>query len=110
MDEETARLTAQVKTLSESVELMLQRFEQLFSMQRERGEAMHQSEQERLLVLSQLVEQAKESNEQYEIAREGLVQALDQLDGATDDIASATAGLLTLQQQVNQEEANQSEQ
>ncbi len=100
----------QVKTLAESVNLVLTRFEQLFQMQKERGEAMHQSEQERLLVLSQLVEQAKEANEQYEIAREGLVQALDQLDAATDDITNATAGLLTLQQQVNQDEANQQEQ
>jgi len=96
---------AQVKTLAESVNLVLTRFEQLFQMQKERGEAMHQTEQERLTVLSQLVQQAQAANEQYEIAREALVQALDQLDAATDDITNATAGLLTLQQQVNAEEA-----
>lgn len=108
MDEELiAKLIAQIKTLSESVDLVLQRFEQLFSMQRERGEAMHQTEQERLTVLHQLVEQAQNSNEQYEIAREAMVQSLDQLDAATDDIARATAGLLTIQQQQNAEAAAQ---
>lgn len=95
----------QVKTLAESVNLVLTRFEQLFSLAKERMEAQHQLIQEVLTALSQQVEESKQANENYEVAREGLVQALDQLDGATDDIANATAGLLTLQQQANAENA-----
>ena len=95
----------QVKTLAESVNLVLTRFEQMYQLQKERGEAMHQTIQEVLTVLSQLEERFQRAAEHLEVTDEAHRQALDQLDGATDDIANATAGLLTLQQQVNAENA-----
>ena len=102
MDEEYAN---QVKTLAESVNLVLTRFEQLFSLAKERMESQHQTIQEVLTVLSQLEERFQRAIENLEVTDEAHRQALDQLDGATDDIANATAGLLTLQQQANAENA-----
>ena len=42
-----------------------------------------------------------------EIFREEFRQDLDSLEGATDDLTAAVAGLLTLQQQVNTENQQQ---
>ena len=107
MDE--TEYTNQVRTLAESVNLVLTRFEQMYSLQKERGEAMHQTIQEVLTVLNQLEARFQQAAEHLEVTDEAHLQALDQLDAATDDITNATAGLLTLQQQVNQETANASQ-
>lgn len=89
-------LVAQVKILSESVALLIQRSEQLYKLQ-----------EERLNLLPQLVENQQRAIEEIETTDQALKDSLDDLDGATDDIAKTTAALLTIQKQWNEKLGNE---
>lgn len=86
----------QVKTLAETSALLIQRSEQLYHIQ-----------DERTAVLPQLAEQLQAAIDEIETTDEALKESLSDLDGAIDDVSAATAGLLVIQQQANQDEANE---
>ncbi len=92
--EEIDRLVKAVEMLKQSVEIMVERFEQLFQLQ-----------EAQVKVLPQLAEQLTSTKDNLEIMHEAFVQSLDSLERTTDDLASATAGLLVIQQQQNAETA-----
>ncbi len=89
-----AQLVEQVKARAQTSELLIQRSEQLYKLQ-----------EERTAVLPKLAEALIAAKDNLEVIHEEFVQSLDSLEGSTDDITQATAGLLTLQQQVNQDNA-----
>lgn len=88
----TERLTKQVQILAESVNLLIQRSEQLFKLQ-----------EERLNLLPQLVEGQQKAIEELMATNQALQDSLSDLDGAIDDQAKVTAALLVIQQQQNQQ-------
>ncbi len=90
------QLVEQVKALAQTAELLIQRSEQLYRLQ-----------EERTAVLPQLAEALEQAKDNIEVLHEEFVQSLDQLEGTTDDLTKATAALLVIQQQANQEEANE---
>ena len=92
--DELDRLVKAVEMLKQSVEIMVERFEQLFQLQ-----------EAQVKVLPQLAEHLTSTKDNLEIMHEAFVQSLDQLEQTTDDLASATAGLLVIQQQQNSQEA-----
>ena len=92
--EEIDRLVKAIEMMRQSIEIMLQRSDQLFKMQ-----------EDQVRVLPQLAEQLTSTKDNLEIMHEAFVQSLDQLEQTTDDLASATAGLLVIQQQQNSQEA-----
>ncbi len=86
------QLVEQVKALAETSNLLIQRQEQLFRMQ-----------EERLSILPQLAENQTRAIEELETTNQALQESLDDLDGNTDAIVKATAALLVIQQQQNQQ-------
>jgi uncharacterized coiled-coil DUF342 family protein len=91
-----SQLVEQVQALAQTSELLNQRSEQLYRLQ-----------EERTAVLPQLAESLIQARDNIEVLHEEFVQSLDQLEGTTDDLTRATAALLVLQQQANQEEASE---
>jgi methyl-accepting chemotaxis protein len=90
------QLVEQIKTMADSVTLLIQRSEQLYKLQ-----------EERLNLLPQLVENQSHAIEELEATNQALQDSLDDLDGATDDIAKTTAALLIIQKQWNEKLQNE---
>src|SRR6266702_6948424 len=90
MDELVKQLVEQVKQLVESqkasnetMQILIQRSEQLFKLQ-----------EERLNLLPQLVENQAKAIEELEITNAALQESLGDLDAQTDDLAKATSALI----------------
>ena len=78
-----SQLVAQVKVLAESVQLLIQRSEQLFKLQ-----------EERLNLLPQLVENQTLAVEELQVQSQAFKDSLGSLEGQTDDLAKATSALI----------------
>lgn len=91
--EELLKLVETVKILSQTVDAMVARQEQLFKMQEEQSQA-----------LRALAAEMKASNEAIQVTDEALKQSLSDLDSTTDDLVKTAAALLLLKKEQTNEE------
>lgn len=106
--DELQKLVEQVKILSQTVEAMTLRGEQLFKMQDEVLSLSRQSiidMKEEIHTATLELQATKETQETINEAQKG---ALSDLDGVVDDLAKVTAALLQVQKQLNPSNSQQS--
>ena len=94
--EELQQLTNQVKILTETVQTMIARFEQLYKMQEERAQTLVDS-----------ATNLQQTRDNLEVTNEALTNALNEVDRQVDDLATVTAGLLALKAQTQTEQQTQ---